>query len=47
VEYRNVAGTLEDEHARRSVPAVKSALVATPLVMERVTGIGGMIFRAP
>jgi hypothetical protein len=31
VEYRNVAGTLEDEHARRSVPAVKSALVAAPL----------------
>jgi hypothetical protein len=25
VEYRNVAGTLEDEHARRSMPAVKSA----------------------
>ena len=31
VEYRNVAGTLEDDHARRSVPAVKSALVAAPL----------------
>ena len=31
VEYRNVAGTLEDEHARRSVPGVKSALVAAPL----------------
>jgi len=26
-----MAGTLEDEHARRSVPAVKSALVAAPL----------------
>jgi hypothetical protein len=31
MEYRNMAGTLEDEHARRSVPAVKSALVAAPL----------------
>jgi hypothetical protein len=30
VEYRNLAGTLVDEHARRSVPAVKSALVAAP-----------------
>lgn len=45
VEYRNVAGTLEDEHARRSVPAVKSALVAAPLIgalkrREQVVGVG-------
>lgn len=44
VEYRNVAGTLEDEHARRSVPAVKSALVAAPLDVASVAwgaGTGG------
>lgn len=40
-----MAGTLEDEHARRSVPAVKSALVAAPLIgalkrREQVVGVG-------
>jgi hypothetical protein len=31
-----VAGTLDDVHARRSVPAVKSALVAAPLDLASV-----------
>jgi hypothetical protein len=40
LEYRNVAGTLEDEHTQRSVPAVTSALVAAPLdvASRRTTG---------